>query len=185
MHLGLGHRIWGHQSGSGMPRMSPESWVSSACCCFLYLLYWKGQFTEHLSCCDKCPILMSILQHQSPDATSGQLHLWRRAMSWLQPCSIGHPFGMDCHYLCMFWLLHPVYYSKPFRQCSWRRLSANYPAALDSGNWVGIHSLWSQPSLSSSPSLLASSAEVSEYFTEELLLPLNPHFTIPYPTVVI
>lgn len=37
-------------------------------------------------------------------------------LPWLEPGSMGHPLGMDCHCLCVFWLMHPVQYPKPLSQ---------------------------------------------------------------------
>lgn len=129
-----------------------------------------------------CPVLRATLQDQSPNSPSGQLHPWRlfhvlagALFLWSAPWDrLSPPTHVVAAAPCAV------------SQTSWTVLvvmvKLSYPAPLDSGCQVATDSLWDQSdSFASSPSSLAS-AEVSEYFKEELLLPSNPHLYHPTST---
>lgn len=96
-HRSLGHVIHSHQSGLGVPKMSPESWVSLARS-MPFISYIGGvSFTGHLLCC-VCSLFCSP-PYRTRALTSplDSFILGDCPTSWLELCFSGRLLGIDCH----------------------------------------------------------------------------------------
>lgn len=162
--------------------LSPESWVSLARSMPFISYISRVRFTGPLSLCDYSLLRSPPYRTRAPTSPLDSFILGDCPMSWLEPRFLCQLLGIDCHcQVCLAAAPCGILDSLDSVHGS-GQVPVTQPLWTLSGALAAAHALWIQSRFASSPSPLAFSTEVSEYFKKELLpsIPCLSHLTICY-----